>query len=217
MRSGTLYPRTMSERPTSDNASGLWPTPAAQNPGWKNIPVVDKDGNPPTHFHQRFYHAETGRLVERGLEQAVQWPTPLAQEAKHGTVTDWELTTDHVGTKEALRVKVAKAEQPQWRTPHANNWKNASTMEERTSGGHTVNLQDQVRQWPTPSARDWKDTPGMAQSATNADGSHRDRTDQLPRKVYANEPQGTTQGGSLNPTWVEWLMGYPSEWTVLED
>ena len=217
MRSGTLYPRTMSERPTSDNASGLWPTPAALNPGWKNIPVVDKDGNPPTHFHQRFYHAETGRLVERGLEQAVQWPTPLAQEAKHGTVTDWELTTDHVGTKESLRVKVAKAEQPQWRTPHANNWKNASTMEERTSGGHTVNLQDQVRQWPTPSARDWKDTPGMAQSATNADGSHRDRTDQLPRKVYANEPQGTTQGGSLNPTWVEWLMGYPSEWTVLED
>ena len=217
MRSGTLYPRTMSERPTSDNASGLWPTPAAQNPGWKNIPVVDKDGNPPTHFHQRFYHAETGRLVERGLEQAVQWPTPLAQEAKHGTVTDWELTTDHVGTKESLRVKVAKAEQPQWRPPHANNWKNASTMEERTSGGHTVNLQDQVRQWPTPSARDWKDTPGMAQSATNADGSHRDRTDQLPRKVYANEPQGTTQGGSLNPTWVEWLMGYPSEWTVLED
>ena len=217
MRSGTLYPRTMSERPTSDNASGLWPTPAAQNPGWKNIPVVDKDGNPPTHFHQRFYHAETGRLVERGLEQAVQWPTPLAQEAKHGTVTDWELTTDHVGTKESLRVKVAKAEQPQWRPPHANNWENASTMEERTSGGHTVNLQDQVRQWPTPSARDWKDTPGMAQSATNADGSHRDRTDQLPRKVYANEPQGTTQGGSLNPTWVEWLMGYPSEWTVLED
>jgi hypothetical protein len=24
-------------------------------------------------------------------------------------------------------------------------------------------------------------------------------------------------GGSLNPTWVEWLMGYPSEWTACED
>jgi hypothetical protein len=24
-------------------------------------------------------------------------------------------------------------------------------------------------------------------------------------------------GGYLNPTWVEWLMGYPPEWTVLED
>lgn len=21
-------------------------------------------------------------------------------------------------------------------------------------------------------------------------------------------------GGMLNPTWVEWLMGYPAEWTV---
>ena len=135
MRNGVLYPLTMSEHPTSANASGLW-------------------------------------------------PTPLAQEAKHGTVTEWELTTDHVGTKESLRVKVAKAEQPQW---------------------------------PTPSARDWKDTPGMSPTSTNPDGSHRDRTDQLPRKVYANEPNGTTKGGSLNPTWVEWLMGYPDEWTVLED
>ena len=23
--------------------------------------------------------------------------------------------------------------------------------------------------------------------------------------------------GQLNPTWVEWLMGYPSGWTALED
>jgi len=36
----------------------------------------------------------------------------------------------------------------QWRTPHASIWKNASTMEERVGGGHTVNLQDQARNWP---------------------------------------------------------------------
>jgi hypothetical protein len=24
-------------------------------------------------------------------------------------------------------------------------------------------------------------------------------------------------GGALNPTWVEWLMGYPAEYTVLKD
>jgi len=24
-------------------------------------------------------------------------------------------------------------------------------------------------------------------------------------------------GGKLNPGWVEWLMGYPLEWTALED
>jgi|TARA_A100001391_G_C4972462_1_gene253040 hypothetical protein len=28
----------------------------------------------------------------------------------------------------------------------------------------------------------------------------------------------TTQtGGRLNPKWVEWLMGYPTEWTDLKD
>lgn len=42
-----------------------------------------------------------------------------------------------------------------WRTPHANNWKNPSTMEERIGGGHTLNLQDQVRWWPTPTTGDY--------------------------------------------------------------
>jgi hypothetical protein len=27
----------------------------------------------------------------------------------------------------------------------------------------------------------------------------------------------TKVGGSLNPTWVEWLMGYPAEYTDLKD
>ncbi len=26
----------------------------------------------------------------------------------------------------------------------------------------------------------------------------------------------TELNGALNPTWVEWLMGYPLEWTVLK-
>jgi hypothetical protein len=225
MRSGVLYPLTMSAHPTSGNASGLWPTPAAKNPGWKNVPVVDKQGNPPAHFHQRFYHAETGRQVERGLEQAVRWPTPLAQEAKHGTVTEWEMETDHTGTKESLRVQVAKAEQAQWPTPTAMTG-GEQVAPSHLDGTHGWNIgaavQDSMSQtpqrpWPTPAARDWKDTPGMSPTATNPDGSHRDRTDQLPRKVYASEPNGTTQGGSLNPTWVEWLMGYPNAWTALED
>lgn len=88
--------------------------------------------------------------------------------------------------------------------------------------------------WPTPSARDWKDTPGM--KARRRDG--RDRSaDQLPRAVYLEESarfyptmdygaaKGRGQasaddrsrlGGSLNPEWVEWLMGFPPGWTALE-
>lgn len=51
--------------------------------------------------------------------------------------------------------------------------------------------------WPTTSARDWKDTPGMAQSATNKDGSHRNRTDQLARAVY-NHGQAAPANHSTN-------------------
>ncbi len=53
------------------------------------------------------------------------------------------------------------------------------------AGGHTVDLQDQVRlaSWCSPASRDWKDTPGMATTATNPDGSVHNRVDQLPRQA----------------------------------
>jgi hypothetical protein len=57
-----------------ENAVQLWPTPSAQEPGWKNIEVVDKDGNPPTHHNQRFYDKKTGRVVQKGLQQTVADP-----------------------------------------------------------------------------------------------------------------------------------------------
>jgi len=37
--------------------------------------------------------------------------------------------------------------------------------------------------WVTPSSRDWKDSPGMATTATNPDGTERNRVDQLPRQA----------------------------------
>lgn len=63
--------------------------------------------------------------------------------------------------------------------------------------------------WPTPSSRDWKDTPGMARTGVNPDGSKRTRNDQLARRVYqeSNAPHGT-----LNPSRVAWLMGFPTGW-----
>jgi hypothetical protein len=51
--------------------------------------------------------------------------------------------------------------------------------------------------WPTPCARDWK--------------SHHNKT------CWDNaRPLNETIGGQLNPTWVEWLMGWPIGWTDLE-
>ena len=62
------------------------------------------------------------------------------------------------------------------------------------------------KRWPTPTSRDWKD--GSAKSCRNVPANCL-----LGREVHAREDYQTT--GSLNPQWVEWLMGYPDGWTDL--
>lgn len=56
-----------------------------------------------------------------------------------------------------------------------------------------------ARTFATPTARDWRS--GKASQATH-DKNSRPLSEQI--------------GGSLNPTWVEWLMGWPLGWTDLE-
>ena len=51
----------------------------------------------------------------------------------------------------------------------------------------------------TPTARDWKS--GLASQVTH-DKNSRQLSEQI--------------GGSLNPTWVEWLMAWPLGWTDLK-
>ena len=59
-----------------------YPTPSALDSGWKHIELVDKHGcSPPCYPNQRFYDKNTGRLVQKGLPQMVQWPTPTVAEA----------------------------------------------------------------------------------------------------------------------------------------
>ena len=67
------------------------------------------------------------------------------------------------------------------------------------TGNFRTDLGSAVRMMPTPSARDWKS--GKASQAT---------------MEHNSRPLSEVIGGSLNPNWVEWLMGYPLGWTVLE-
>jgi hypothetical protein len=58
-----------------------------------------------------------------------------------------------------------------------------------------LSLQQAVRLWPTPTARDWRS--GKASEMTHQKNSR---------------PLSEEIGGSLNPTWVDWLMHWPLEW-----
>ena len=88
--------------------------------------------------------------------------------------------------------KAAK-ERGMWPTPTVcgnHNRKGAS----KTSGDGLA-----TKVYATPTARDWRS--GKASQAT-MDRNSRPLSEQI--------------GGTLNPTWVEWLMGWPLEWSDLK-
>ena len=79
-----------------------------------------------------------------------------------------------------------------WRTPSATDGTHGGPNARDSRGG--LHLTAQVHRWPTPRAFMWKD------STTDRGKSN----------------LGEVVGGLLNPTWVEWLMGFPLGWTDLE-
>ena len=97
-----------------------------------------------------------------------------------------------------------------WRGPNSMGlWPTPTADKDRTTnykqGG--MSLGYAARQWPMPTARDHKDSGNQEKLAKHA---HKKR---LGCSVAASNPQGH---GSLNPDWVEWLMGFPIGWTDSE-
>jgi hypothetical protein len=98
-----------------------------------------------------------------------------------------------------------------WPTPTAGDAKSSGSRNTESSSAHFgLSLTDAVRQdggqgrlIPTPSANDWKGSSKPGQ-----------RRRQLTDPAMGVIPQGG--GGDLNPTFCEWLMGFPLAWTVLE-
>jgi hypothetical protein len=77
-----------------------------------------------------------------------------------------------------------------WPTPLNSDWKNMDTAKQQS-------LSKEIKLWPTPTVNDSKNNGGPSQ--------HKRKTKAL----------NVVAGGKLNPTWVEWLMGYPKGWTDL--
>jgi hypothetical protein len=85
----------------------------------------------------------------------------------------------------------------------ARDWKDSVSKVPPSAGktrGHTLGMKVAERKvYPTPTARDHKDT------GVNTNYEKAKKKGRLAGHA----------GGSLNPTWVEWLMGYPKGWTDL--
>jgi hypothetical protein len=68
-------------------------------------------------------------------------------------------------------------------------------------------LHIEVQKWPTPRREDYKGASSKGPCAIRRVATGEAN---LPEAVQMDTP------GPLNPTWVEWLMGYPLGWTALE-
>ena len=99
-----------------------------------------------------------------------------------------------------------------WRTPNSTDGEGGVMKMHKDKAGH-YKLRDHVQpmnaqMWPTPSSN--SGTGG----ATGLAGGQGNR-----KKLYKmlGEKAGKQMGcQSLNPYWVEWLMGFPLGWTALK-
>ena len=109
-----------------------------------------------------------------------------------------------------------------WRTPdNMAGGSNLPGIQKALDEGHLkrpsgqpiqIRLQDQVREerlWPTPAAHEGR--LGYQRRDTGKKGTQKS----LSTIVIDTEGGREKTTGQLNPTWVEWLMGYPTGWTDL--
>ena len=126
------------------------------------------------------------------------WRTPGAQDGMRGTYASKETMDSRLAKGGQLSLANQVKHPHLWPTPTASTGGANHASNAVTQKGHGINLLGAVMKWLTPTARDYK-------SGTGA----QDRPGHSP-------PLSNVIGGTLNPTWVEWLMGWPLGWTDLK-
>ena len=193
-RGGELFPLPMPVLRTSENESGYWPTPGAAK--------ANQDVN--------LTCSGDGRSKPNKLGWAVaQWPTPTRSDATDGPGCS--------GRGGGLNLRTAIGNQSRSRSTatttetvlfaDSNTAKSVSVRarlktESNTKNGTESSTDDHSPEFfPTPKSRDWK---GQSQRGIHG-----------PMDSLANldRGDGKTIGGSLNPSWVEWLMNWPIKWS----
>ena len=202
---GQCWELPMSAPPISGIGSGLWlqtPIAAMAKNTMRSAEFAKGRAPSPQEFVRQWptpVASDTGSrskpYAQGGtpLSLAVKWPTPIATDGS-------KCPSDSLSraVNPALRKTFRTASAPMWPTPTVcgnHNRKGASP----TSGD---GLATAVLKCATPTARDWRS--GKASEASEA------------TMLRNSRPLSEQIGGSLNPPWVEWLMGWPIGWTDLK-
>ena len=88
-------------------------------------------------------------------------------------------------------------------TPSATSYGSNQSPSDGAAVRPSLETMARHNMWPTPTARDWRSGTGQTRE----------------KRLAAGHQAGLPEvlGGKLNPTWVEWLMGFPLGWTDCED
>lgn len=188
-----------------------------------------------------------GRSAHRTGETASgslggEWATPRASENENRTT---RITPSRASGKHGQYLAVQAL--GEWPTPTAEPYgSNQGGSAGREGQPKRPSLEGAAREWPTPTARDWRSTqaspethgknarplsevagldwPTPKEADGRSKGNAGDRKspglDALARSGQLDAENLSTPGsrpGSLNPDWVEALMGAPPGWTALPD
>ena len=208
---GVLWERTTLPRLTSGTGSGSWPTPKSSEPGMSaktSGRAVEKS----THLTTQVALAEGMINPKTGN----MWATPTTMDTlppKSEKALLREATEVRPGRSKPGNLRDQVSNMKNWPTPQAASSQSA-TMEAsykealrlHPKGQNALAAEIASQTYPTPQANE--DAAGTP--AGNM------------QKMLGNDPRvrGETQEewskGALNPTWVEWLMGWPISWTTLD-
>jgi len=135
-------------------------------------------------------------LLEDSTEFSETWPR-------------WGMTVDgELFPQPTLVRRISGKECGLWPTPNTVGYRSdgelailARTLTDHSEfvamTSHAANSK-RIRAWPTPTVQDAKNNGAQSQMGRNT------------------KPLNAEVGGSLNPSWVEWLMGWPEGWTDLK-
>ena len=173
--------------------------------GFSHPSVEDWEAIKP-HLKELKYDKELTTIKSIEWENQKMWPTPAARDYKDtGENTDYEKLARKSKLSGAVKSKM-------YPTPRASEVAATITMDAALNriekAGYKANLEEsvalkeQAKMFLTPGANE--DAAGKPTGKM--------------QRMLGNSPEVRNTGkGTLNPDWVEWMMGYPPGWTDIKD
>ena len=211
MRNGAASQRPKSARRTSVSGGSAWPTPDAQ---------LFQDGADPEKHEARLQRLKQQCAGRNGngagtplAMAAKQWPTPQAHDATGGK------TSEQVERMRANGHGVSNLNEAaeNWPTPTSRSAEDCPSERER----NTPSLESQAV-CATPTAHERTHSPRQVDHGEQL--ANQAASNDLTRQAKTTQTRGSDSSQKtrrlprllravLNPTFVEWLMGFPRDWS----